>query len=538
MAMTPTAGPRAADLVLFNANVITVEPEKPRARAVAVAGDRILYVGADAGALALAGPGARILNLQGRTLVPGFNDDHVHTLAFGAFYLEPILWGKSCEEIAAIVAAEARKRKPGETVSGNSWDYPACPNPNRALLDRAAPANPVYLTQYSGHAAWVNSAMLKKLKIDRDTPDPKGGQIVRDAAGEPTGVLRDTAMGSQTNQFIGRLLDRDQHRRIVDQALELYRQAGITSVQDNTWEPLTARLLAGYRDQGRLTARFTCWPYGLVRTSTALMRLVPYDDLYLQRGPWKYFMDGAFSTRTGWLSEPYADEPGNVGQPRFTPEEMDKIVMAAARAHRQLAVHAIGDRAVKTVIDAVEKAAARYPWTPSLRIRIEHAQLMDPADIPRMKRLGMVAAVQPFTISTPGKDVTLLGPERARRAYPFHSLFRAGVPVAFGSDAPAEVDFQPLLAIYYAVTRMNKAGTEGPLNPDERFTAEEALYCYTMGSAYAEFMENEKGSITPGKLADFAVLSNDLTAVAPAAIKDLKVLLTVVGGRVVYAAGE
>jgi hypothetical protein len=173
-----------------------------------------------------------------------------------------------------------------------------------------------------------------------------------------------------------------------------------------------------------------------------------------------------------------------------------------------------------------------------LRIRIEHAQLMDPADIPRMKRLGMVAAVQPFTLSTPGKDVTLLGPERARRAYPFHSLFRAGVPVAFGSDAPAEVDFQPLLSIYYAVTRMNRAGTEGPLNPDERFTAEEALYCYTMGSAYAEFMENEKGSIAPGKLADFAVLSDDLTAVAPAAIKDIQVLLTVVGGRVVYAAGE
>lgn len=530
--------PARANLVFHNGNIITVDPARPRARAVAVAGDRILFVGDDNAALALAAPDAVLYDLNGRTLIPGFNDDHVHTLAFGAFYLEPILWGKSCEEIAAVVAEEAKKKKPGELITGNSWDYPTCPDPNRAILDAAAPNNPVYLTQYSGHAAWANTAMLRKLKIDRNTPDPVGGQIVRDASGEPTGVLRDTAMAPQTSQFLGLLLDRDRHRATVGKALELYRAAGITSVQDNTWEPVTGRYLAASRDRGILTTRFTCWPYGLVKTSVFLLKYVRHDDLWVRRGPLKYYMDGAFSTRTGWMTEAYADEPGNFGAPRFTPEEMDAIVLKAARQRRQVAVHAIGDRAVKTVIDAVEKAAARYPWTTGLRMRIEHAQIMDPGDILRMKRLGMVASVQPFTIGTPGKDVTLLGPERAKRAYPFHSLFQAGVPVAFGSDAPAEVDYQPLLSIYYAVTRTNKAGTEGPLNPDECFTAEEALYCYTMGSAYAEFMEDEKGSVTPGKLADLAVLSDDLTAVPAAAIKDIRVLLTVTGGRVVFRAEE
>ena len=535
MASGDLAAMGAADLVLINANVITVDESLPRARAVAVAGERIIYVGDNEPALALAKKDARIIDLQGRTLVPGFNDDHTHTLGAGAFYLEPILWGKSCEEVAQIVTEEAAGKRPGELITGNSWDYPSCPDPNKKMLDVAAPNNPVYLTQYSGHAAWVNSAMLKKMKIDRGTPDPEGGQIVRDPSGEPTGVLRDTAMGSSTyTQFARQLLDPKRHRRILDKALELYRQAGITSVQDNTWEPLTARLLTKYQKQGKLTCRFTCWPYGQIKGAPALMGLASFNDTWVRKGLWKYFADGAFSTRTGWMSEPYADEPGNFGAPRYTAEEIRDIVMNAAQHRRQITFHAIGDRAVHEVINAVEAAQQKYPWTKELRLRLEHVQLVMPEDVPRMKRLGIVAAVQPFTISSPDKDVTLLGPDRARQAYPFHTLFTAGIPVAFGSDVPAEVDYQPLLCMYYAVTRMNKQGTLGPLNPDERFTASEALYCYTMGSAYAEFMEKEKGSISRGKLADMVALSDDLTAVPPETIKDLNVIMTIVGGRVVY----
>ena len=535
MAAGDVAGPEKADLVLYNGNVITVDEGLPRAEAVAVKGERIIFVGDSEKALALASNDAKLIDLKGKTLIPGFNDDHTHTLGAGAFYLQPMLWGLSCEEVAEVVKKEAATKKPGEMIIGNSWDYPDCPDPHKSMLDQAAPDNPVFLIQYSGHAAWANSLMLKKLKIDRDTKDPEGGQIMRDLSGEPTGVLRDTAMGSgQYTQFIKQLLSKKKHREILDKALELYREAGITSVQDNTWEPLTARLLNKYKKEGRLTCRFTCWPYGQARGAHYLMGLAWFDDTWVRKGLWKYFADGAFSTRTGWMSEPFADETGNYGEPRYTPEEIEEIVLKAARNRRQITFHAIGDRAVHEVINAVEKAQERYPWTKDLRFRMEHVQLVMPEDIPRMKRLGMVAAVQPFTISSPDKDLTLLGPGRAKRAYPFYTLFKAGIPVAFGSDVPAEVDYQPLLCIYYAVTRKNKDGTLGPLNPGERFTPYEALYCYTMGSAFAEFMEREKGSITVGKLADMAALSDDLTKVPHEAIKDIGVEMTIVGGKIVY----
>ncbi|MFO8057494.1 MAG: amidohydrolase [bacterium] len=527
--------PEQADLVIHNANVITVDRENPRARAVAVAGERLMYVGEDEKAMSMAAPDARIINLHGKTLIPGFNDNHVHTLGAGAFYLQPILWKMSCQEIADVVAKEAEDAESGELIIGNSWDYPSCPEPHKSILDKAAPENPVILVQYSGHAAWANSRMLEKMGIDKDTSDPEGGQIVKDENGEPTGILRDTAMGNvQYREFLKQILDPKEHRRVLDKALELYRKAGITSVQDNTWEPLTARLLTKYRKKGKLTCRFTCWPYGQVKGVAYLMKLVPFDDTWVREGPWKYFADGAFSTRTAWLSEPYADEPGNTGSPRMAPEEIRKIVMKAARNRRQITFHAIGDRAIHEVLNAVEKAQQKYPWTRDLRLRMEHLQLMKDGDIQRMKELGMVAAVQPFSLSAPQKDLTLLGPERAARAYPFKSLYQAGVPVSFGSDVPAEVDYQPLLCIYYAVTRKNKAGDTGPLNPDECFTPYEALYAYTMGSAYAEFMEDEKGSITEGKLADMTVLSEDLTAVPHETIKDIRVDMTITGGKVVY----
>lgn len=524
-----------ADLVIHNANIITVDRDMPRASAVAVSGERIIYVGDDHKAKNLALPDARIIDLQGKTLIPGFNDDHVHTLAAGAFYLQPILWKMSCEEIAEVVAKEAENSEPGEIIMGNSWDYPTCPEPHKSILDKAAPQNPVFLVQYSGHAAWVNSRMLEKMDIDKDTEDPEGGQIVRDENGEPTGVLRDTAMGNyQYKQYIKQILDPREHRRVLDKALDLYRKAGITSVQDNTWEPLTARLLTKYRDKGKLTCRFTCWPYGQIKGMPHLMAFVPFDDTWVRKGLWKYFADGAFSTRTAWMSEPYADEPGNTGSPRMSPEKMQKIVIKAAKNRRQITFHAIGDRAIHEVLNAVENAQQEYSGTRDLRLRMEHVQIVQQGDIKRMKELGVVAAVQPFTISTPQKDVTLLGKERARRAYPFKSIRRAGVPVAFGSDVPAEVDYQPLLSIYYAVTRKNKEGDRGPLNPDECFTPEQALYAYTMGSAYAEFMEDEKGSITEGKLADMTVLQKDLTAVTHESIKDIRVDMTIVGGKTVY----
>jgi hypothetical protein len=530
-------GKTTRPLVLYNANVITVDDTLPRAQAVVAAGGRIAFVGGSAEALKAAPEGAELVDLRGATLIPGFNDDHVHTLAAGSFYSELVLRRKTCSEVAALVKKEAAGKKPGELISGNSWDYPTCPNPHKSLLDKAAPANPVFLVQYSGHAAWVNSKMLQEMKIDKKTPDPKGGQIVRDKDGEPTGILRDTAMGSSTyGKFLKQIFDSETHRRLIDKSLVLYREAGITTVQDNTWEPFTQRLLRKHCAAGTLSCRFTCWQLGDSYFESLFNWMAAFEEgsTWIREGLVKYFADGAFSTRTGWLSEAYADEPGNLGAPRYKPEEIQKIFMEAARARRQISFHAIGDQAVHEVLNAVEMAQAKCPWTKDLRMRMEHVQLVQPGDIERMKRLGVLACVQPFAIYNPVKDVTLLGARRAKRAYPIYSMFRAGVPVAFGSDIPAEEDYRPLLGIYYAVTRMNEEGTAGPLNPGERFKPYDALYCYTMGSAYAEFMEKEKGSITRGKLADMTVLSADLTKVPARRIKDITVLMTVVGGRIVH----
>lgn len=524
-------------ILLFNGNIITVDSTTSKPEAVFIKGSRIYFTGTLQDARKLTDANTITINLKGRTLIPGFNDNHTHTLAAGSFYSEAILWNKTCEEIAVIISQEAKTKKPGELISGNSWDYTTCPKPHKSLLDKAAPNNPVFLTQYSGHAAWVNSRMLEEMGIDKNTPDPKGGQIVRDDKGEPTGILRDTAMGtSEYGKFIKQILSPSLHKKLITKALILYKEAGITSVQDNTWEPFTVRLLKKYRNSQELSTRFTCWPMGNSPLYYAFTWFASFDknDYWVRKGLVKYFADGAFSTRTAWLSQEYADEPGNFGSPRYTTQELETIVMEAAKEKQQITFHAIGDRAVTEVLNAVEKAQAVYPWTNTLRFRIEHIQIINPNDIQRMKNLGIVACVQPFTLCNPKKDETLLGKARAKKAYMFYSIYKAGIPVAFGSDIPAEVDYQPLLGIYYAVTRKSKDGTMGPLNKDECFSPYEALYCYTMGSAYAEFMENEKGSITKGKLADFVVLSDNLLTVPVHTIKDIKVLMTITGGRIVY----
>lgn len=524
-------------ILLFNGNIITVDSTTSKPEAVFIKGSRIYFTGTLQDARKLTDASTITINLKGRTLIPGFNDNHTHTLAAGSFYSEAILWNKTCEEIAVIISQEAKTKKPGELISGNSWDYTTCPKPHKSLLDKAAPNNPVFLTQYSGHAAWVNSRMLEEMGIDKNTPDPKGGQIVRDEKEEPTGILRDTAMGtSEYGKFIKQILSPSLHKKLITKALILYKEAGITSVQDNTWEPFTVRLLKKYRNSQELSTRFTCWPMGNSPLYYAFTWFASFDknDYWVRKGLVKYFADGAFSTRTAWLSQEYADEPGNFGSPRYTTQELETIVMEAAKEKQQITFHAIGDRAVTEVLNAVEKAQAVYPWTNTLRFRIEHIQIINPNDIQRMKNLGIVACVQPFTLCNPKKDETLLGKARAKKAYMFYSIYKAGIPVAFGSDIPAEVDYQPLLGIYYAVTRKSKDGTMGPLNKDECFSPYEALYCYTMGSAYAEFMENEKGSITKGKLADFVVLSDNLLTVPVHTIKDIKVLMTITGGRIVY----
>jgi predicted amidohydrolase YtcJ len=428
-------------------------------------------------------------------------------------------------QIVEFLKEAFRNAKPGRTLYAWGWDYPSCPRPHRRILDEAFPNNPVVLIQYSGHGLWVNSRVLHKYWIRPKTADPPGGRILRDDRGVPTGILRDAAaLPVHRARYWEMVLGRKTQRLILDRALGELRRAGITSIQDNTWFPTTVGLLNRYHRKGLLTVRVSCWFYGVMPGVAALMSLKRFDDSWVTRGLWKYFLDGTFSTRSAWLLESYAGEPENFGISTGVRENIGRYLELSFRRHRQAAFHAIGDRTIRELLDGVQRLQALYPNISNQRLRIEHAQLIDSEDIPRLRDLGVLLAAQPLALGTPEKDEQLLGDERARRAYPYRSLLDAGVPLSFGSDMPAEISFDPLLGIHYTVNR------SGP----ERITAAEALEAYTLGSAYAEFKESEKGSITAGKLADLAILSKDPLSEEPKRIRDIEVESTVVGGKIVY----
>ena len=463
---------------------------------------------------------------RGKVILPGFNDNHLHTAVFGDNETYPSLTGLNEEEILGRLAESFAHWPKNELIMAFGWDYPDCPEPHRSLLDQRFPENPVALIQFSGHGAWVNSQMLKELGIDRETPDPEGGVIVRDERGEPTGILRDAALHPiHRERFMVLHRDRKRLTSAVQRALGHYRSYGITSVQDNTWLPQTIGVLRKLKKRGDLTSRFSCWPYGVMPWVARLTDLRRFDRLWFRKGPWKYFLDGTFSTRTAWLLEPYPGEPENYGTPVLKGEELDKVLIRAAKKKRQAAFHAIGDGAIHEFLDRLEAVAREYPVLKELRLRLEHAQLVDPLDMERLQELGVLIAAQPHAMGNPTKDVEILGKERALHAYPHRSLLEVGVPLSFGSDIPGEPTVRPFQAIHYVVNR------EGP----EALTLEEAVSAYTLGSAYAEFMEEEKGTLEEGKLADFIVVDADPFGSASEKLQEIEVSETWVGGRQVFA---
>jgi len=517
------------EILFHNGNVITIDGKRPKARSVLTADGRITYVGDDREARSRAGRDATLVDLDGRTLIPGFNDNHIHTLVMGDTFSQPKLHGMTLGQIVRHLEQVYAHTAPGELVTAMGWDYPTCPDPHRSALDAAFPDNPVVLVQFSGHGAWLNSRALDRFHIDRNTPDPPGGQILRDADGEPTGVLRDTAVRPiHRARFKSLRSDRRRAEELLELSLEAFREAGITSVQDNTWFPSTVGLLGRLRRRNRLTTRFSCWFYGMIPAVALLMELRRFDRDWFSRGPWKFFLDGTFSTKTAWLKQPYSGEPDNRGFPGELFDSLDRILARAAVFRRRAAFHAIGDRTIHEFLNAVERTGRRHPQIRDLRLRLEHAQLIDPGDIPRLRELGVLVAAQPSSMGNPKKDAGLLGDERSRRAYPYRSLLDAGVPLSFGSDMPGEPTYDPLLSISYASSR------EGP----ERITPLEALTAYTLGSAYAEREEERKGSIEPGKLADMAVLTDDPLSTPPERIRDIRVAMTVVAGDIVHCSNR
>ncbi|MEI6876512.1 MAG: amidohydrolase family protein, partial [Spirochaetota bacterium] len=453
-----------AAIYFANANILTMDDAGTRAKAMVVEGEEILFVGDEAGAARVAGPGAERRDLGGRTMIPGFNDNHLHAVILGDHDFAPNLGGLDSEAIVELLRERWKDEPPGRILMAFNWDYPACPNPRKEVLDAAFPDNPVILSQFSGHAQWLNTVSLEALGISKGSRDPARGQVLRDGDGEPTGIVRDLGDTVLSKKRFAKIFyDREQRESRLDSALATFRRFGITSVQDNTWFPQPLASFARYLREGRLSARFTAWSMGRRAWTTPAMRaafalgrplgLFPPD--WIRPGPVKYFLDGAFSTKTACLCEPYSDGEGAAGGGGLCEDvEAPKAELEYLARHRlQGAFHIIGDRGIQIFLDSVEEVARRHRGLGRLRWRIEHAQLIRAEDIGRIRDLDILIAAQPSALGSPDKDDRLLGHDRALRAYPYRSLLDAGVRLSFGSDIPGESTCDPILSIDMAVNR-------------------------------------------------------------------------------------
>jgi predicted amidohydrolase YtcJ len=438
-------------------------------------------------------PDSKVHSYSDCILVPGFNDNHIHLSTSGEMESVPQLSGLSIEEVRDILKRYYPKPKRGQIISGFGWDYDSVPSPHLSMLDELFPQNPVLLFQYGGHGVWVNSAALKKMRLTKHSIPPKNGEMVKDSDGELTGILREmNSLPLLRNYWFSIISNRKKLKRNFKRICTMLHEKGITSVQDNTW---TVKGL-WYLMKARLNLDITAWSYGENPWGWRLFSMLPTPSATLRKGPVKFFLDGTFTTRTALLFDVYNDDPGNAGM-GLAPREIVKLIRPVIRRKRQCAFHAIGDKAISNLLDALEILEKEFPYLASLRIRIEHAQLIHKKDYPRLKRLNIQVCSQPIALHNKSKDALLLGEERMKHAYPYKDLIDHGIHLSFGSDYPGEFSFDPLKGIAEAV---NRSGSQ-------RISFEEALSCYTQGSAYAEFQEGKKGAIVPGMLADICLLN-------------------------------
>ena len=505
-----------------NGKIITMDPQYRDPAAVLIRDGRIAVVGTVERVLNAADADTVWFDLEGKALLPGFNDNHFHAVSAGSRSASSDLTGLDANDIIDVIK-KSRETNPEDYFNGFGWDYPSCPNPHRDLLDPHFPDIPVFLYQFSGHGMWTNTKGLERMGL-LDPKKTDGEIVLVDDTGSPTGIVREAGR----NRYIRNLRKKrtmtpEKLRQSLKSILAGLARTGITSIQDNTWYRKPVAVLRELYKKGELTCRFSCWSRDGFPFHGAKALMAGVDSDWIHTGPRKFFADGAFSSHSGWLFEEYADEPGNSGYGK-TADEIIEFLTRDIRRKRQIACHAIGDRAVHELCLAAEQLDHRYPWIKDLRFRIEHGQLIQKEDIKRIADLGILVCAQPTALVDPAKDRNMLGDERALAAYPFRSLLDAGISLSFGSDYPGEGFYEPLRGIHLAVNR------EGP----ERITVEEAIGCYTRGSAYAEVYEDSKGTITPGKLADLVVLSGDPLSVPPGEIEKLSVVQTIVGGKAVY----
>lgn len=545
IAAAGVAGAQEANLLLVNGKVWTEDPARPEAQAVAISGGTILAVGGDAELKRLAGPHTRIVDLHGRRVTPGFNDAHVHFTG-GGDALAGVQLGDadSPDVFRARIAAFARTQPKGAWLRNGGWDHqrwsPAV-LPTHQLIDDVTPDNPVLLWRTDGHMAFANALAMKLAGVDRNTPDVPGGEIVRDATGAPTGIFKDAATALIESKMPP-LTERELDGALTAAMAEAARH-GVTSVQnmaDSADDPDSQRDFREFQTferAGRLTVRIYA-SRGLRHWSSLAEAGVqaPFGSDTLRMGDLKAFADGAIGSQTAWMERPFEGSSyrGLQSVDLQHREQMFAMMQGADRAGLQLVIHAIGDQANRDILDLFEQVA-QADGPADRRFRIEHAQHVDRDDFKRFARLGVIASMQPYHAIDDGRWVeAVIGHERSRTSYAWRSMLDSGVVLAFGSDWPV-APLDPILGIYAAATRRTLDGkTPGGWIPEQRITVAEAVHAYTMGSAYAEHQEAKKGSITPGKLADLVVLSDDIFAIPPEKIADTKVDMTIFDGRIVY----
>jgi predicted amidohydrolase YtcJ len=535
-----------ATLVLLNGRIWTENPRQPEAEAIAIDHGRVAAVGSSADMRKLAGPNCQVIDLRGRRVVPGFNDAHVHFLSGGrALSGVQLVDAASPAELRRRIGEFAKNAGKGAWIRDGNWDetlWTPATLPTHQLIDDVTPDNPVMVWRVDGHAVLVNAAAMKLAGIDRRTRDVTGGVIVRDAAGNPTGVLRDQATG-----LVERIvppLSAAELDAALTAALHEAARHGVTSVQnlvDTPTEHDTATKLREFQKfarAGLLSVRI--YDSGALRDwkdFAAVGIQASFGDPLLRTGNLKAFADGSLGSETAWMTAPYADDPRNQGLASGDLEDpvaMYGFIQGADRAGLQVSIHAIGDRAIHEVLDLMERAEKENGPT-DRRFRIEHLQHLGRADVARLAPLGVIASMQPYHAIDDGRFAEQrIGAERVQLSYAWRSLLDSGAVLAFGSDWPV-APLDPVMGIYAATTRRTLDG-RNPQGwvPAQRITVAEAVHAYTVGSAFAEHQEGAKGSLEAGKLADLVVLSGDIFAMPPEQIANVRVQLTVFNGSVIY----
>jgi predicted amidohydrolase YtcJ len=533
-------------ILYLNGTIYTMDTTQPRARAMAIdsISGRILAVGDNEEVRRAGDRHVEVVDLRGKAVFPGFIDSHIHLLstAYRSYYID----AEACsseDEVANLVRQRAAQTPAGQWILGGQWNknlWPGQQFPTRASLDSAAPEHPVALRSKDGHLLWVNSLGLQRAGITAETPEPANGAILRDSAGEPTGILQEEGATSLVNNIID-MRDPLLTRHLVQGKLKELQQAGITTIHDIE-ESDALNLFQELRDEGALGVRVNMiLPRRMLPELSALGLRAGFGDDMLRLGGIKIFADGTLGSQTAAMLEAFEGNPGNRGILVLPEQEMKETVSAAAELGMSIAIHAIGDRAACIALNSFEQAQRHLADSyadqkaPHLRYRLEHVQLIAPEDLERMRRLGVVASVQPFHAVSDRDIAERYWGERYRRSYAYRTMQQMGIPLALGSDAPVET-FDSLRILYAATMRNDPATSQQrpPWLPDQALPITQALWDYTMGAAYAGAEEDSKGSLTAGKLGDAVVLREDILSVPPEKMPENGVQATILGGEMVY----